>query len=124
MYCGLVSADWSGSLYCGLNLDWNYEKGFVNVSLQGYVKRALKRFNQFPTSTRTQHAPHPWQAPVYGRKNAQQPTTSSSTPLLDKKATGRIQAIIGTFIHYAEIDSCIKPGLNELWKCPSRTNHR
>jgi hypothetical protein len=90
------TVDWSGTLYCGLNLAWNYEKGYVDVSMDGYVKRALKRFNHVPTSTRTQHAPHPWQAPVYGRKTAQQPTISSNAPLLDKPSIRRIQAITGT----------------------------
>ena len=53
------TVDWSGSLYCGLNLQWNYSEGYVDVSMDGYVKRALKRFNHVPSSTRTQHAPHP-----------------------------------------------------------------
>ena len=105
------TVDWSGSLYCGLNLDWNYDKEYVDVSMEGYVKRALKRFNHVPSSARTQHAPHPWIAPVYGKKSAQKPT---SAPLLDKTATQRILAITGTFIHYANIDPCIKPALNEI----------
>jgi hypothetical protein len=108
------TVDWSGSLYCGLNLKWNYDEGYVDVSMDGYVKRALKRFKHVPSSSRIQHAPHPWTAPIYGKETAQQPTMPSSAPLLDKTDTQRIQAIIGTFIHYANIDPCIKPALNEI----------
>jgi hypothetical protein len=82
--------------------------------MDGYVRRALKRFEHVPTSSRIQHAPHPWTAPVYGKKTAQQPTAPSTSPLLDKAGTRRIQAINGTFIHYANIDPCIKPALNEI----------
>ena len=106
--------DWTGNLYCGLNLRWNYKDHYVDVSMDGYVSRALKRFDHKPTNNRKQHSPHPWSTPIYGRKQAQQPTTSSSTPLLDAKATQRIQAIAGTFLYYSEIDPCIKPCLNPI----------
>ena len=54
-----ITIDWSGSLYCGLNLSWNYKDGYVDVSMDGYVKRALDRFDHVP-SPHCQHAPHPW----------------------------------------------------------------
>ena len=108
------TVDWTGSLYCGLNLKWDYDQGFMDVSMDGYVRRALKRFEHVPSSSRTQHAPHPWTAPTYGKKTAQRPTKVSSAPPLDQKGTRRIQAITGTFIHYANIDPCIKPTLNEI----------
>ena len=85
------TVDWSSSLYCGLNLDWNYEAGHVDVSMDGYIKRTLKRFQHVPSSTRTQHAPHQWQAPLYGRKTAQRPTScpmlhsSTNQPLVESK---------------------------------------
>ena len=62
-----ITIDWTGSSYCGLDLDWNYEQEFVDVSMKGYVKRALCRFNHVPSSTRTQHAPHTWTRPTFGR---------------------------------------------------------
>ena len=30
-----ISIDWSGSKYCGLDIDWNYEEKWVKVSIQG-----------------------------------------------------------------------------------------
>jgi hypothetical protein len=109
-----TTIDWTGSLYCGLNLQWNYKDGYVDVSMEGYVKRALERFEHVPSSNRFQHAPHPWHKPTYGKSTPQTPTTSPISPPLDLKGTRRIQAIAGTFNFYSEVDPCIKPALNEI----------
>ena len=109
-----TTIDFSGSLYYGLNLRWNYDKGYVDVSMDGYVQRALQRFAHVPSSSRCQHAPHPWQKPVYGRRTPQSPTSTPVSPPLDKEGTRRIQAIAGTFNFYSEVDPCIKPALNEI----------
>ena len=34
-----MDVDWTGSLYCGINLDWNYEQGYVDISMPSYVKK-------------------------------------------------------------------------------------
>ena len=109
-----TTIDWSGSLYCGLNLEWNYDAGYVDVSMNDYVKRSLERFQHVPTSSRIQHAPHPWNQPTYGKSTPQSPTISPLSPPLDLKGTRRIQAIAGTFNFYSEVDPCIKPALNEI----------
>ena len=28
-----VVEDWTGGLYCGIKLEWNYEEGYVNISM-------------------------------------------------------------------------------------------
>jgi hypothetical protein len=55
-----VSEDWTGTKYCGLALKWDYTNRTVDVSIPGYIERALQRF-QHPTPTRPEHAPHAWQ---------------------------------------------------------------
>jgi hypothetical protein len=62
-----ITSDWTGSLYVGLTLQWNYKASTVDLSMPGYVAKALERF-QHPTPTRPQHSPHDWQAPQYGTK--------------------------------------------------------
>ena len=52
-----ISEDWYGKLYCRLNLDWDYYKREVMVSIQNYVTKALHKF-QHPTPKRAQYAPH------------------------------------------------------------------
>ena len=34
-----ISVDWEGKNYCGLTLEWNYEKGYVDISMPGYIEK-------------------------------------------------------------------------------------
>ena len=60
-----VTVDWNGQLYCGMHLDWDYDEGYVDVSMPGYVSRALTKYNHTPP-TKPQHTPHQWVEPTYG----------------------------------------------------------
>ena len=31
-----VTTDWTGNHYCGLTFDWNYNKGYVDISMPVY----------------------------------------------------------------------------------------
>ena len=108
-----VTTDWKGQLYIGMDLDWHYDKGYVDASMDGYARRALTKFDHKPPS-RPQHAPHPYNAPIYGSKTPQKATVQAKATPLDAEGTRRIQAIAGTFLYYSEIDPCIKPALNEI----------
>jgi hypothetical protein len=72
-----LTIDSDGKLYCGLALDWHYDKGFVDISMPGYVARALKKFDH-PAPLRPQHVPHQWSAPIYGSRKPQVPTPDSN----------------------------------------------
>jgi hypothetical protein len=52
-----VSKDWTGGLYCGITLKWNYMNKHVDLSMPGYIKDALHKF-QHPLPKRPQYAPH------------------------------------------------------------------
>ena len=43
--CGdyTVEVDWIGELYVGNNLEWNYKKRYVDISMPGYVQKQLTR---------------------------------------------------------------------------------
>ncbi len=50
---GIVK-DRAGDLYCGINLNWNYAKGYADLSMLTYVMKQLTRYshpmsNQTPT---------------------------------------------------------------------------
>ncbi len=60
-----LTVDWTGSKYIGLTLDWDYEGGKVHMSMPGYVKKALDRF-QHTKPKKPQHQPHPHIPPNYG----------------------------------------------------------
>ena len=62
-----ISEDCFGKLYCSLNLEWDYCKREVLVSMSNYVNKALRKF-QHPTPKRAQYAPNQWMRPNYGAK--------------------------------------------------------
>jgi hypothetical protein len=62
-----ISCDWTGGAYCGLQLDWYYKNRCVDLSMPGYIKAALHKF-QHPPPTCIENAPHTWSPPVYGAK--------------------------------------------------------
>jgi hypothetical protein len=121
-----LSIDWKGELYCGLTLDWHYVEGYVDVSMPGYVDRALKKCNR-PAPIRQQHAPHNWIEPAYGSHKPQSPTPVSTAQPLDKHGTTRIQAINGTFMYYgkpvtpASSQPSMKSPPNRLSQQPTRS---
>ena len=108
------SIDWKGTQYCGLTLAWNYPKGYFDISMPGYVKKALKKFNHKPPK-RPEHAPHNWTAPIYGQRTQQRATQESTAPLLPPAEKQQVQAITGNFLYYGlGIDSTILVTLNEI----------
>ena len=40
-----VTIDWEGKNYCGLNIDWNYTNGWVEISMPHYIPNMLRKFN-------------------------------------------------------------------------------
>jgi hypothetical protein len=93
------SCDWTGSAYCGLKLDWDYKNKFVDLSMPGYIKAALHKF-QHPTPTRPNNAPYKWNPPIYGAK-PQYIEAQEDIPLLPQKDVTRIQQLAGTLLYYA-----------------------
>jgi hypothetical protein len=39
-----ILSDWNGSAYCGLTLDWDYKNRTVDLSMPGYIKAALHKY--------------------------------------------------------------------------------
>ena len=39
-----VSIDWSGAHYYGLNIKWNYNQQYVDLSVPKYIPNVLQRF--------------------------------------------------------------------------------
>jgi hypothetical protein len=62
-----VSKDWTGGLYCGIILKGDYENKHVDLSMPGYIKDALHKY-QHPMPKRPQYAPHNWNFPAYGQR--------------------------------------------------------
>ena len=107
------TADWSGNRYLGMTLEWDYDKREVHLSMPGYVKEALVRFNH-PPPKKPQHQPHPHTPIVYGAKQqlAKGPDTA---PPLDKTGQKFIQEVTGVFNYYARaVDATMLPALSAI----------
>ena len=106
-----ITADWTGQQFCGMHLQWDYKHRTVELSLPGYIKKALQRFQHTPPP-RPEHSPHPWQPPNYGKpQTAPIPTTTPLTPT-DRKW---VQEFLGTFLYYARtIDPTMLPAISSI----------
>ena len=108
-----ITVDTTGALYCGLTLAWNYDKRYVDVSMPGYVHKALQRFHHPPPS-KPQHSPHRWEEPTYGAKIQYAPI-DPNLPLLSPCDLTRVQQVVGTFLYYARaIDNTMLVALNSI----------
>ena len=51
-----LKIDWTGTKYIGINVEWDYKKREVKLSMKGYAKQALQRF-QHPTPSKHHYGP-------------------------------------------------------------------
>jgi hypothetical protein len=77
-----ATIDRSDELYCGLTIEWNYAKRWVNISMPGYVDKCIRRFApHFETHPPPkQHAPHDWAKPNYGAQTQFIPPPDNTPP--------------------------------------------
>jgi hypothetical protein len=112
-----ITTDLTGTKYCGLTIEWNYAQRTCDVSMPGYVAKALLRFHHV-VATRPQHSPHAWQAPAYGVAT-QLTAPNDDSPLLNAEGVTRIQEIIGVLLYYARaVDNTLLVALGSLASAP------
>jgi hypothetical protein len=61
-----ISSNWNGTAYCGLTLDWDYKNRTVDLSMPGYIKAALHKYQHLPLHAQNMHHTrgiHPHMAP-------------------------------------------------------------
>ena len=83
--------------YCGLTLNWNRNKGFVDTSMPKCVPATLKKLMHVP-KVRPQHSPHRHVTIVYGKKGQQQIANDTTYPHLLRSKIKRMQSITGSFL--------------------------
>ena len=85
---GAITVDsiWSGTA----------PKNDVDISMKGYVEKALQRFQHDPP-IRPQHSPSGWTRPNCGAKE-QLAESSDDSEALSKESITRLQTIMGTFL--------------------------
>jgi hypothetical protein len=108
-----ISSDWNGTAYCGLALDWDYKNRTVYLSMHGYIKATLHKY-QHPAHARPEHSPHTWNPPIYGA-NTQFVNDRTTSPTLSDKDINKLQQITGTLIYYARaVDPTLIMPINVL----------
>ena len=108
-----TSVDWKGQNYCGYRLDWQYTKGYVDMSMPTYIPKMLAKYNH-KKPTRLQKAPHQWSAPVYGKKR-QYAKSAPDLPVLPKHLVTEIQQKSGSLLYYARaLDYTLLPSLSDI----------
>ena len=114
-----ITADWDGTTFCGVTLKWDYVNRTVELSMPGYVDKALQRFCH-PTPTKPEDSPHEWTQPNYGAKT-QFTAAPDESPPLQKDGITRLQTLIGTFLYYARaIDNTMLVALGSLASAQSK----
>ena len=39
-----LTVDWTGKLYCGIYLDWDYVNRWVDISIPGFIKKNMQEY--------------------------------------------------------------------------------
>jgi hypothetical protein len=114
-----ISSDWKGSAYCGLALEWDYKNRTVDLSMTGYIKAALHKY-QHAAPARPEHEPHTWNPPVYGAQT-QYVENETTSPAFSDKDVNKLQQLTGTLLHYARaVDPTLIMPINVLASEKSR----
>ena len=91
-----ISINWTGSLFCGLTIDWDYVARTCHISMPKYLQTSLLKL-KYLSPKRPQHAPHPWAKPTYGAQ-VQYAHDGDYSPLLPAKTINLVQHIVGTLL--------------------------
>jgi hypothetical protein len=63
-----LTKDWTGNLYCGIQLVWDYNAQTPDISMPGYIKKVLKKYKHCVPS-KLQHCPYWYGARIGGTKS-------------------------------------------------------
>eukprot|EP00957_Ditylum_brightwellii_P098193 7481538-Ditylum_brightwellii.AAC.1 len=80
-------------------LTWNYEEGWVELSIPGYVRKALMKF-QHPPPKRPQYAPYKHNLLQYGAK-LQIVEVEQELPKPSADGKWQVQQVVGTLLFYS-----------------------
>jgi hypothetical protein len=108
-----LTKDWTGNLYCGINLDWDYDNRTVDILMPGYIKKKLQEYNHV-RSKKIQTCPYT-PAPKQFGSEAQCPLPADNSPPLTKKRIKCVQRIVGSILYYARaVDMMVSLALSTI----------
>jgi hypothetical protein len=108
-----LTADWTGDLYCGITLGWNYDKRYVDISMPGYIKKKLQKYGHV-VPNRLQSCPYAPEPKQFG-VTAQAPAPPNDTPKLNDTGIKRVQKNVGSILYYAcAVDMTVLMALSSI----------
>jgi hypothetical protein len=108
-----IVEDQTGNLYCGIKLKWNYDKGYIDLTMPQYVMRQLTCYAH-PVPNKPQHCPFS-PNPITYQKDNQAPTPANESPLLNNASKKRIQQVVGSFLYCERaVDPTILMALSDI----------
>ena len=106
-----METDYTGSLYVGITLQWNYPEGYVDISMPKYVQKNLVKYKH-EKPKRPQHCPYEPAPRKYG-KEAAEDVDEEESPAVGEKDNKYIQQVP------RPVAPCVaseRPGLRPLEK--------
>jgi hypothetical protein len=84
-----LTEDWTGNLYRGISLKWDYVERTVNISMPRYIKKKLQEYEHI-RPRKVQTCPYSPEPKKFGTE-AQAPLTPDASPRLDAKGIKKVQ---------------------------------
>ncbi len=110
-----VTMDWDGSLFCSININWNYPASTVDLNMPNYIPKALLKF-QHSAPNSPQHQPYK-HAPIQYGSRVQRVDIDTSFPL-SPDAIKRVQGIVDTLLYYRRaVDPMLLTSLSSIAAC-------
>ncbi len=107
-----IVVDWTGSLFWGVKLRWDYINWTVNLHMPNYINKALLKY-QHPALAKPQHAPYRATPLQFGAR-VQTVMTDTTAPL-SKEQIKCMQDIVGTLLYYGlAVDPIILPAISTI----------
>ncbi len=109
-----LTKDWTGNLYCGITLEWDYANHTGNISmLLGYIKNKLQEYEHV-MAKRLQTGPYSPEPKQFGTE-AQAPLPPDNSPRLYIKGIKCVQKIFGSILYYAQaVDMTVLMALSSI----------
>ncbi len=107
-----VVVNMMGSLFCRIQLTWNYVQGHVDCHMPGYINNALTKY-QHPKPVTPQHAPYKV-APIQYCARVQRVEVDTTEPLIPKEIKP-VQDNVRTLLYYVQaVDPTLLTALSAI----------
>ncbi len=87
-------------MYCGIAFQWNYVAQTLYISMPGYIKKQLLKFEH--VMRRMQHCLYSPEPKRYGAET-QSPLLQDNTRKLNEKEIKQVQTIVGSILYYSRV---------------------